>query len=52
MKKAYDAPILTEWGTVSDLTHGTGHTNFTDAEACTNPGDETFYGSSDASFCN
>jgi hypothetical protein len=52
MKKPYHSPSLTEWGTVSELTQGTGHTQYTDAEPCTTPGDVTFYGSSDASFCN
>ena len=45
MIKGYEAPKLTEWGTVADLTHGLGDTNFTDETECVNQGDVTFSGS-------
>ena len=51
MKKVYEVPTFTEWGTVSELTQGTGESNYTDAEACSTPAGVTFYGSSNATFC-
>jgi hypothetical protein len=44
--KEYTPPTLMEWGTVSDLTQGLGHTNATDGYVCVNPGGTTFDGSS------
>ena len=52
MEKSYEPPTLTQWGTVADLTQGTGTTQYTDNSPCTNPGGVTFYGSSDAKFCD
>jgi hypothetical protein len=52
MNQKYVAPSVTEWGTVADLTAGTGHTQFTDGTLCTTPGGVTFAGSSNASFCD
>lgn len=51
IKKAYHAPQFIDWGSVTELTQGTGKTQYTDGTPCTNPGGVTFYGSSDASFC-
>jgi hypothetical protein len=44
--KSYKPPTLVEWGTVSDLTQGLGHTNQTDGYVCVNEGGQTFDGSS------
>ena len=52
MEESYQPPTLTQWGTVADLTQGTGTTNFTDDGLCTTPGGVTFEGSSNASFCD
>ena len=51
-RAAYASPELVEWGTVVDLTRGTGTTNYTDETECTNPGGVTFEGSSNATFCD
>lgn len=48
--KAYAAPQFVEWGTVVDLTRGTGRTQFTDETLCSTPA-VTFAGSSNATFC-
>jgi hypothetical protein len=44
--KSYTTPRLSEWGSVSDLTQGLGHTNQTDGYVCVNSGSVTFDGSS------
>jgi hypothetical protein len=43
-KLPYEAPSLTTWGSVSDLTQGLGKTQFTDDFTCT-VGEEEFEGS-------
>jgi hypothetical protein len=46
-KLPYEAPSLTRWGSISDLTQGTGQTNDTDDFETCPPQMEAFVGSND-----
>jgi hypothetical protein len=46
-KQPYEAPTLSRWGSISDLTQGQGMTNETDEFVSCPPKQEPFTGSND-----